>query len=189
MSKVLLIEDDDVIARAGDAATRVVVGDTTGFAWSWARAQGTASGQPMTATAFAHGPVAALDAWETMLPTAQRMAELLDGVVLDESRNALGRQRIAHGARLGVDREVRVAPGHVELAMAEDLLRGRETLRVVYPDDEIVYRDTNAPLSAVTIRSTRPRITAPICERVAGVSRIACAIGHLSCGRRSPEVV
>jgi cell division protein ZipA len=24
------------------------------------------------------------------------MAELLDGVVLDESRNALGRQRIAH---------------------------------------------------------------------------------------------
>jgi len=41
-------------------------------------------------------PVAALDAWETMLPTAQRMAELLDGVVLDEQRNALGRQRIAH---------------------------------------------------------------------------------------------
>lgn len=41
-------------------------------------------------------PVAALDAWETMLPTAQRMGELLDGVVLDESRNALGRQRIAH---------------------------------------------------------------------------------------------
>jgi cell division protein ZipA len=41
-------------------------------------------------------PVAALDAWETMLPTAQRMAELLDGVLLDESRNALGRQRIQH---------------------------------------------------------------------------------------------
>ncbi len=41
-------------------------------------------------------PVAALDAWETMLPTVQRMGELLDGVVLDESRNALGRQRIAH---------------------------------------------------------------------------------------------
>lgn len=41
-------------------------------------------------------PLAALDAWETMLPTAQRMAELLDGVVLDEQRNALGRQRIAH---------------------------------------------------------------------------------------------
>jgi cell division protein ZipA len=42
------------------------------------------------------GPVSALDAWETMLPTAQRMAELLDAVVLDEERNALGRQRIAH---------------------------------------------------------------------------------------------
>jgi len=42
------------------------------------------------------GPLPALDAWEAMLPTAQRMAELLDGVVLDEERNALGRQRIAH---------------------------------------------------------------------------------------------
>src|SRR5690606_34492224 len=41
-------------------------------------------------------PVPALDAWEMMLPTVQRMAELLDGVVLDDSRNALGRQRIAH---------------------------------------------------------------------------------------------
>ena len=41
-------------------------------------------------------PIAALDAWEKLLPTAQRMAELLEGVVLDESRNALGRQRIAH---------------------------------------------------------------------------------------------
>jgi cell division protein ZipA len=41
-------------------------------------------------------PITALDAWEKMLPTAQRMAELLDGVVLDEQRNALGRQRIAH---------------------------------------------------------------------------------------------
>lgn len=41
-------------------------------------------------------PVAALDAWEMMLPTAQRMAELLDGVLLDEQRNALGRQRVAH---------------------------------------------------------------------------------------------
>lgn len=41
-------------------------------------------------------PIAALDAWEKLLPTAQRMAELLDGVVLDESRSALGRQRIAH---------------------------------------------------------------------------------------------
>lgn len=42
------------------------------------------------------GPLSALDAWDTMLPTAQRMAELLDAVVLDEERNALGRQRIAH---------------------------------------------------------------------------------------------
>lgn len=41
-------------------------------------------------------PIPALDAWEKMLPTAQRMAELLDGVVLDESRNPIGRQRIAH---------------------------------------------------------------------------------------------
>lgn len=41
-------------------------------------------------------PMTALEAWEKMLPTAQRMAELLDGVVLDEQRNALGRQRIAH---------------------------------------------------------------------------------------------
>lgn len=42
------------------------------------------------------GPLAALDAWETLLPTAQRMAELLDASVLDEERNPLGRQRIAH---------------------------------------------------------------------------------------------
>ncbi|WP_084621648.1 cell division protein ZipA, partial [Luteibacter yeojuensis] len=42
------------------------------------------------------GPVTALDAWDAMLPTAQRLAELLDGLVLDEERNALGRQRIAH---------------------------------------------------------------------------------------------
>ena len=41
-------------------------------------------------------PIPALDAWETMEPAAQRMADLLDGVVLDEERNALGRQRIQH---------------------------------------------------------------------------------------------
>lgn len=41
-------------------------------------------------------PLAALDAWDAMLPTAQRLAELLDGHVLDEERNALGRQCIAH---------------------------------------------------------------------------------------------
>jgi cell division protein ZipA len=42
------------------------------------------------------GPLPGLDAWETMLPAAQRMAELLDASLLDEQRNALGRQRIAH---------------------------------------------------------------------------------------------
>jgi cell division protein ZipA len=42
------------------------------------------------------GPLPALDAWDAMLPTAQRLAELLDGYVLDEERNALGRQGIAH---------------------------------------------------------------------------------------------
>ncbi|UGB39521.1 cell division protein ZipA [Frateuria soli] len=42
------------------------------------------------------GPLSALDAWDAMLPAAQRLAELLDGQVLDEERNALGRQRIAH---------------------------------------------------------------------------------------------
>ena len=42
------------------------------------------------------GPLPALDAWDAMLPTAQRLAELLDGNVLDEERNALGRQRVAH---------------------------------------------------------------------------------------------
>lgn len=41
-------------------------------------------------------PVPALDAWEMMQPAAERMAELLDGVVLDAERNALGRQRVQH---------------------------------------------------------------------------------------------
>ena len=63
-------------------------GDGTGTA------TGTVSDGVTTLTLPA--PIPALDAWEKMLPTAQRMAELLDGVVLDESRNALGRQRIAH---------------------------------------------------------------------------------------------
>jgi cell division protein ZipA len=40
------------------------------------------------------GPLSALDAWDAMLPTAQRLAELLNGVVLDEERNTIGRQRI-----------------------------------------------------------------------------------------------
>lgn len=42
------------------------------------------------------GPLPALDAWDAMLPTAHRLAELLDANVLDEERNALGRQRVAH---------------------------------------------------------------------------------------------
>jgi len=41
------------------------------------------------------GPLTALDAWDAMLPAAQRMAELLGGNVLDEEHGALGRQRIA----------------------------------------------------------------------------------------------
>jgi cell division protein ZipA len=42
------------------------------------------------------GPLPALDAWDTLLPTAERMAALLDGVLLDADRNALGRQRVAN---------------------------------------------------------------------------------------------
>ena len=42
------------------------------------------------------GPLQALDAWDTMLPAAQRLAELLDAQVLDEERNTMGRQRVAH---------------------------------------------------------------------------------------------
>lgn len=48
------------------------------------------------------GPFSALDAWDTLLPAAQRIAELLDGELLDEDRNALGRQRVA-----GVREELR----------------------------------------------------------------------------------
>ena len=57
-------------------------------------------------------PVPALDAWETMLPTAERMAELLNGVLLDESRNALGRQRVQHlrDERRAFDRQREAAP-------------------------------------------------------------------------------
>lgn len=42
------------------------------------------------------GPIPALDAWDALLPTAQRLAELLDANLLDEKRGALGRQGIAH---------------------------------------------------------------------------------------------
>lgn len=57
-------------------------------------------------------PVSALDAWEAMEPTAQRMTELLDGVLLDEQRNALSRQRIAHirDELRAYDREHEVPP-------------------------------------------------------------------------------
>lgn len=41
------------------------------------------------------GPLSALDAWDTMLPSAQRFAELLGAQLLDEERTPLGRQRIA----------------------------------------------------------------------------------------------
>lgn len=41
-------------------------------------------------------PITALEAWEKLLPNVQRIAELLDGVPLDDGRNALGRQRIMH---------------------------------------------------------------------------------------------
>ncbi len=41
------------------------------------------------------GPLTALDAWDAMLPAAQRIAELLGGDLLDEDHNALGRQRIS----------------------------------------------------------------------------------------------
>lgn len=41
------------------------------------------------------GPLSALDAWEAILPAAQRIAELLGGELVDEDRNALGRQRVA----------------------------------------------------------------------------------------------
>lgn len=42
------------------------------------------------------GPVTAVQAWDMMLPIAERMAHLLDAILLDSDRNALGRQRILH---------------------------------------------------------------------------------------------
>lgn len=57
-------------------------------------------------------PVSALDGWEMMQPAAERMAELLDGVVLDEQRNPLGRQRMQHlrEEMRAYDRQREVAP-------------------------------------------------------------------------------
>lgn len=41
------------------------------------------------------GPLPALDAWDTMLPAAQRFSDLLGAQLLDDQRTPLGRQRIA----------------------------------------------------------------------------------------------
>lgn len=41
------------------------------------------------------GPMGGLDAWDSMLATAQRLAELLSAEILDEQRTPLSRQRIA----------------------------------------------------------------------------------------------
>lgn len=41
------------------------------------------------------GPVSALDAWDAMLATGQRLAELLDADLMDDSQCLLTRQRIA----------------------------------------------------------------------------------------------
>lgn len=40
------------------------------------------------------GPLGALDAWDTMLATARRLAELLEADMLDENHSILNRQRI-----------------------------------------------------------------------------------------------
>lgn len=40
------------------------------------------------------GPLGALDAWDAMLATARRLAELLDADMLDENHSSLNRQRI-----------------------------------------------------------------------------------------------
>lgn len=60
------------------------------------------------------GPLSALDAWDMMLPTAQRMAELLGAVVLDGDHNALGRQGIGHIREdlRSYDRKAEQAQGH-----------------------------------------------------------------------------
>src|SRR5690606_42048637 len=42
------------------------------------------------------GPLAALDAWNSMLPVAQRVAQLLDAELLDESRNPQVEQTVAY---------------------------------------------------------------------------------------------
>lgn len=42
------------------------------------------------------GPISALDAWDAMLATGQRLAELLDANLMDDAGNSMARQRIAH---------------------------------------------------------------------------------------------
>lgn len=42
------------------------------------------------------GPLSALDTWDSMLTTGQRLAELLDAELLDDTRSHLTRQTIAH---------------------------------------------------------------------------------------------
>ena len=42
------------------------------------------------------GPLSALDTWDSMLTTGQRLAELLDAELLDETQSHLTRQTIAH---------------------------------------------------------------------------------------------
>lgn len=42
------------------------------------------------------GPLSALDAWNSMLPVAQRVAQLLEAELLDESRNPLVEQTVAY---------------------------------------------------------------------------------------------
>lgn len=41
------------------------------------------------------GPVSALDGWDAMLATGQRLAELLDAELLDDTQSQLSRQRVA----------------------------------------------------------------------------------------------
>lgn len=42
------------------------------------------------------GVMSALDTWDAMLASAQRLAELLDAELLDQDQSTLGRQTIAH---------------------------------------------------------------------------------------------
>src|SRR3546814_20580027 len=65
-------------------------------------------------------PINALDDWEAMEPIARRMAELLDRVVLDESRNTLGRQRIAN-----LPKDLRTSDRQHDAPQAEESREGK----------------------------------------------------------------